>query len=774
MDILTKLINEGFNTKEPKKKEEKHKPVVQKKRQGAYCAENYVQNMICVEKKNIIASSNLTERIRSEIGEGYKGGIIVFSTEVNANEASTNKVLNFIKKKLSTIKNTMTYKSKVSNVLKNYDAVNPEVKIIGWTLGTFVHGMYTADDGSVFDEKSLSLELVGIPQKDLFKVAELICREFNQQSVLVKSYDTGRIVFINAEPMDYRDYETAISDDELEKQAKEKTESKRGAKNNMDKKSIMKEKKTMKERKTIKEAREIDSVATWADLKNDTVLRFVATMTETPSRVKEEVKVFNIDGGFNLLAGAKDYWVNRPWYKFRYANALKQVIVALGETKDFAEECIEKANDFNEAVKYFAEHTKIGNKEEVKENHELVKTPKGVWLKRKGRKVESVKTSKKNSVFNEKLTTKNKAKKPAMKKSVFNESIMGNRKTNKKGLKEELKLYVDISEYSPWSGAIDTWQLIADNDKIDELESYLEDSYPDGLSLTELNDILWFEPEDVLEALGISENDEDDEDDVDECFGKSKALKEADEKEKKLYKIVEWVGRVDLDYWKKHQNDDYFNDSVGNFEVVFESSDLKEIRREFNKIEKAYDNMMLRGDLSDFYDVYDGELISYDVEVETYIWDENSEEYEITDVDDVYFDFGCSITFGESYEKYLSFMEDEDQIEKAFEKIDIEAEFDERLNKWILSGNTALTDSTIEIQLYDFEREKLNPMILKDVAKALVDYCDKVDIEKEIKDAVYMNNKYDVVKYTEEEIGKEIREFYKSLKDKATEMAKND
>lgn len=530
MDILTKLINEGFNTKEPKKKVEKHKPVVQKKRQGAYCAENYVQNMICVEKKNIIASSNLTERIRSEIGEGYKGGIIVFSTEVNANEASTNKVLNFIKKKLSTIKNTMTYKSKVSNVLKNYDAVNPEVKIIGWTLGTFVHGMYTADDGSVFNEKSLSLELVGIPQKDLFKVAELICREFNQQSVLVKSYDTGRIVFINAEPMDYRDYETAISDDELEKRAKEKTESKRGAKNNMDKKSIVKGEKAMKERKAIKEAREIESVAEWADLKDGTALRFVATMTRTRTRTTEHVEVFN---GYSLIADAKYYWYNRPWYRFTYANALEQVIVALGETREFAEECIEKANSFDEAVKYFAEHTKIGNKEEVKENHELVKTPKGVWLKRKGRKVESVKTAERSSIF-ERLAAKDKAKKPAKKKSVFNEAIMGDRKTNKKGLKEELKLYVDISKYSPWSGAIDTWQLIADNDKIDELERYLEELYPDGLSLTELNDELWFESEDILAALGISENDEDDEDDVDECFGKSKSLKEADEKKKTL------------------------------------------------------------------------------------------------------------------------------------------------------------------------------------------------------------------------------------------------
>ena len=189
--------------------------------------------------------------------------------------------------------------------------------------------------------------------------------------------------------------------------------------------------------------------------------------------------------------------------------------------------------------------------------------------------------------------------------------------------------------------------------------------------------------------------------------------------------------------------------------------------------------MLLSSDLSDFYDVYSGELISYNVEVEGYVWDKDSEEYELKDWDpddseDDIMLLGCSITFDDSYEKYLSIMEDEDRIEKAFEKIDIEAEFNDRLNKWILSGNATLTDSTIEIQLYGFERKKLNPMILKDVVTALVDYCDKVDIEKEVKDAVYYNNKFGDVKFTEEEISKDIREFFKSLKDKATEIAKND
>lgn len=46
--------------------------------------------------------------------------------------------------------------------------------------------------------------------------------------------------------------------------------------------------------------------------------------------------------------------------------------------------------------------------------------------------------------------------------------------------------------------------------KLDELESLLETSYPEGLTITELNDILWFEGEEVLKDLGIAEEDEED------------------------------------------------------------------------------------------------------------------------------------------------------------------------------------------------------------------------------------------------------------------------
>lgn len=74
-----------------------------------------------------------------------------------------------------------------------------------------------------------------------------------------------------------------------------------------------------------------------------------------------------------------------------------------------------------------------------------------------------------------------------------------------KKLNEELKLYTEIGEYKPWSGAEDTWYKIVDADMVSNLEDYLEEMYPEGLSITALNDLLWFEGESVLSALGLSD-----------------------------------------------------------------------------------------------------------------------------------------------------------------------------------------------------------------------------------------------------------------------------
>ena len=75
-----------------------------------------------------------------------------------------------------------------------------------------------------------------------------------------------------------------------------------------------------------------------------------------------------------------------------------------------------------------------------------------------------------------------------------------------------MKIYTEksLSDFDFWSGAIETADKITEADKWKELETILEIDYPDGIDETELNDLLWFEPEWIFEMLGIGEEEEND------------------------------------------------------------------------------------------------------------------------------------------------------------------------------------------------------------------------------------------------------------------------
>ena len=62
---------------------------------------------------------------------------------------------------------------------------------------------------------------------------------------------------------------------------------------------------------------------------------------------------------------------------------------------------------------------------------------------------------------------------------------------------------LDLNSFEAWSGAKETLERIQREGKCGLLEQILEDIYPDGMTETELNDLLWFEPETVYEWLGI-------------------------------------------------------------------------------------------------------------------------------------------------------------------------------------------------------------------------------------------------------------------------------
>lgn len=64
-----------------------------------------------------------------------------------------------------------------------------------------------------------------------------------------------------------------------------------------------------------------------------------------------------------------------------------------------------------------------------------------------------------------------------------------------------------LVDFQAWSGAVDTKNTIIDHDKQTDFEYLIDELYPDGLSETQLNDLLWFDAEWVFEQLGIEIED---------------------------------------------------------------------------------------------------------------------------------------------------------------------------------------------------------------------------------------------------------------------------
>ena len=71
-----------------------------------------------------------------------------------------------------------------------------------------------------------------------------------------------------------------------------------------------------------------------------------------------------------------------------------------------------------------------------------------------------------------------------------------------------IKTETNLRNFEAWSGAIDTKKIILDAGLEEEFEMLIDELYPEGLTDTELNDILWFDPDWILEALGIKEEEE--------------------------------------------------------------------------------------------------------------------------------------------------------------------------------------------------------------------------------------------------------------------------
>ena len=59
-----------------------------------------------------------------------------------------------------------------------------------------------------------------------------------------------------------------------------------------------------------------------------------------------------------------------------------------------------------------------------------------------------------------------------------------------------------LLDFEPWSGAVSTYETLT-REQLQQLDSELEELYPEGMTDTQVNDILWFDDNWVAELLGF-------------------------------------------------------------------------------------------------------------------------------------------------------------------------------------------------------------------------------------------------------------------------------
>lgn len=79
----------------------------------------------------------------------------------------------------------------------------------------------------------------------------------------------------------------------------------------------------------------------------------------------------------------------------------------------------------------------------------------------------------------------------------------------------------DLSEFKAWSGAVDTLEKIREFDlnhpgAMNAAQQYIEECLGVEATETQINDMLWFEDDAILDAIGYCEDDEEDEDGFEE------------------------------------------------------------------------------------------------------------------------------------------------------------------------------------------------------------------------------------------------------------------
>jgi len=161
-----------------------------------------IQDIYDVENvSGIISALKLSEVLPLYLYEGIdfeldnSGGVIIFSTDLNSTlgkaETFSDKVKFFFDSKWKTFLNRLNVSDRLKKILLD------KYEQPGFTLGKNFRGAYKSKNGLTFNEKSFTIDIAGIDSDALILIASEICREFKQETVMVRDFNRNKVLFVN-------------------------------------------------------------------------------------------------------------------------------------------------------------------------------------------------------------------------------------------------------------------------------------------------------------------------------------------------------------------------------------------------------------------------------------------------------------------------------------------------------------------------------------------------------------------------------------------------
>ena len=150
--------------------------------QGVYLAKGKWHQMVRINEANfttknqgyVLEEGGLDEQDNLDKN---KGGFIIFPTDVNA--------VNDISESLD--------KVKLLNIIFKYNNENIyDYFVAAFSVGNFFHGRYVDNNDKIYNKKSTSIKINGVPSKGLLLLSIEIANEFKQETALIKDVNENK------------------------------------------------------------------------------------------------------------------------------------------------------------------------------------------------------------------------------------------------------------------------------------------------------------------------------------------------------------------------------------------------------------------------------------------------------------------------------------------------------------------------------------------------------------------------------------------------------